>query len=212
MPQSGPAVTRIFCFGLNYLDHIRELSNTMPEKPVIFMKPASCLVAPGEKIHFPRHGKDLHHEVEIVVRIGREGKARNEKEALSFIHSLAIGLDLTLRDVLNELKAKGQPWEAAKAFDQSAPIGNFIPYNESIDLHNISFGCRVNGIQRQKRNTGNLVSSISELLVELSRIWTLRPGDLMYTGTPSGVGPLKIGDTIEVESDLLGSFSWKIVE
>jgi 2-keto-4-pentenoate hydratase/2-oxohepta-3-ene-1,7-dioic acid hydratase in catechol pathway len=212
MPQSGPAVTRIFCFGLNYLDHIRELSNTMPEKPVIFMKPASCLVAPGEKIHFPKHGKELHHEVEIVVRIGREGKARNEKEALSFIHSLAIGLDLTLRDVLNELKAKGQPWEVAKAFDQSAPIGKFIPYNESIDLHNISFGCKVNGVQRQKRNTGNLVSSISELLVELSRIWSLHPGDLMYTGTPSGVGPLKIGDTIEVESDLLGSFSWKIVE
>jgi 2-keto-4-pentenoate hydratase/2-oxohepta-3-ene-1,7-dioic acid hydratase in catechol pathway len=212
MPNNSPAVTRIFCFGLNYLDHIRELSNTLPEKPVVFMKPASCLVAPGKKIHFPKHGKDLHHEVEIVVRIGREGKAGNENEALSFIDSLAIGLDLTLRDIQNELKAKGQPWEVAKAFDQSAPIGNFIPYSESIDLHNISFGCKVNGVQRQKRNTGNLVISIAELLVELSKIWTLHPGDLMYTGTPSGVGSLKIGDTIEVESDLLGSFSWTIVE
>jgi acylpyruvate hydrolase len=212
MPYSGPEINRIFCFGLNYLDHIRELSNRLPEKPVIFMKPASCLVAPGEKIHFPKHGKELHHEVEIAVRIGRKGKAKNEKEALSFIDSISIGLDLTLRDVQNELKAAGHPWEIAKAFDQSAPIGNFIPYDNSIDLHNISFGCKVNGIQRQKRNTGNLVISISELLVQLSRIWTLYPGDLMYTGTPSGVGPLKIGDTIEVESDVIGSFSWTIVE
>jgi|WetSurMetagenome_2_1015567.scaffolds.fasta_scaffold00063_47 2-keto-4-pentenoate hydratase/2-oxohepta-3-ene-1,7-dioic acid hydratase in catechol pathway len=212
MSLSGPAIKRIFCFGLNYLDHIREVSNCLPEKPVIFMKPATCLVAPGEKIHFPKHGSDLNHEVEIIVRIGRHGKAKNKVEALSFIDSLAIGLDLTLRDVQNELKAAGQPWEIAKAFDQSAPIGDFIPYSKSIDLNNISFGCKVNGAQRQKRNTGNLVFSISELLVELSRIWTLYPGDLMYTGTPSGAGSLKIGDTILAESELLGSFSWTIVE
>jgi 2-keto-4-pentenoate hydratase/2-oxohepta-3-ene-1,7-dioic acid hydratase in catechol pathway len=212
MSKRGPAITRIFCFGLNYLDHIRELSNTLPEKPVIFMKPASCLVAPGEKIRFPKHGRDLHHEVEIVVRVGRQGKARTEKEALSFIDSLTIGLDLTLRDVQNKLREKGQPWEIAKAFDQSAPMGTFIPYEESIDLNNISFGCKVNGAQRQKRNSGNLVFSIGMLLVELSKIWTLYPGDLMYTGTPSGVGSLKAGDTIEIESDLIGSFSWSIVE
>ena len=112
----------------------------------------------------------------------------------------------------NKLREKGQPWEIAKAFDQSAPIGNFIPYNESIDLNNISFGCKVNGEQRQKRNTGNLVVSIGKLLVELSKIWTLYPGDLMYTGTPSGVGLLNVGDTIEAESELIGSFSWTIVE
>jgi 2-keto-4-pentenoate hydratase/2-oxohepta-3-ene-1,7-dioic acid hydratase in catechol pathway len=212
MSYSGPPIKRIFCFGLNYLDHIREVSNRLPEKPVIFMKPATCLVAPGEDIHLPKHGSDLHHEVEIVVRIGRQGKAKNEKDALSFMDSLAIGLDLTLRDVQNELKSAGHPWEIAKAFDQSAPIGDFMPYTKSIDLNNISFGCKVNGIQRQKRNTGNLVLSISELLVELSKIWTLYPGDLMYTGTPSGVGSLHIGDTILIESELLGSFSWKIAE
>jgi 2-keto-4-pentenoate hydratase/2-oxohepta-3-ene-1,7-dioic acid hydratase in catechol pathway len=205
-------VRRIFCFGLNYLDHIREVTVRPPEKPVIFMKPATCLVAPGEKIHFPKHGSDLSHEVEIAVRIGREGRARNEKEALAFIDSLAIGLDLTLRDVQGRLSAAGQPWEMAKAFDQSAPIGDFIPYTKAVDLNNIPFGCKVNGGQRQKRNTGNLVFSVSELLVELSRIWTLYPGDLVYTGTPSGVGPLKIGDTITAESELLGSFSWTIVE
>ncbi len=212
MPRSGATMTRIFCFGLNYLDHIREISNTPPEKPVIFMKPATCLVAPGDKIRYPKHGKELSHEVEIVVRIGRKGKARTEKEALAFIDSITVGLDLTLRDVQNKLREKGQPWEIAKAFDQSAPIGNFIPYNESIDLNNISFGCKVNGEQRQKRNTGNLVVSIGKLLVELSKIWTLYPGDLMYTGTPSGVGLLNVGDTIEAESELIGSFSWTIVE
>jgi 2-keto-4-pentenoate hydratase/2-oxohepta-3-ene-1,7-dioic acid hydratase in catechol pathway len=212
MPRSSASMTRIFCFGLNYLDHIRELSNTPPEKPVIFMKPATCLVLPGEKIRYPKHGKELNHEVEIVIKIGRKGKARTEKEALSFIDSITVGLDLTLRDVQNKLREKGQPWEIAKAFDHSAPIGDFIPYNESIDLNNISFGCKVNGEQRQKRNTGNLIFSIGKLLVELSKIWTLYPGDLMYTGTPSGVGLLNIGDTIEVESELIGSFSWSIVE
>ena len=211
MPRSNAAMTRIFCFGLNYLDHIRELSNALPEKPVIFMKPASCLVAPGEKIRYPKHGKELSHEVEVVIKIGRRGKARTEKEAMAFIDSITVGLDLTLRDVQNRLREKGQPWEIAKAFDQSAPIGNFIPYKDSIDLNNIPFGCRVNGEQRQKRNTGNLVFSIGKLLVELSKVWTLYPGDLMYTGTPSGVGLLNVGDTIEAESDLIGSFSWTIV-
>jgi acylpyruvate hydrolase len=212
MSKPDATYARIFCVGLNYLDHIRELSNTPPEKPIIFMKPATCIVRPGDKIHFPKHGRELQHEVEIVVRIGREGKARDEKDALSFIDSLTVGLDLTLRDVQNRLMENGQPWEIAKAFDQSAPLGNFIPYNRAVDLNNISFGCRVNGEHRQQRNTGNLVFSIGMLLVELGRIWTLYPGDLIYTGTPSGVGFLKIGDTIEAESDLIGSFSWRIVE
>ena len=131
---------------------------------------------------------------------------------LSFISSITLGLDLTLRDVQKDLKQKGLPWEIAKAFDQSAPIGNFIPYDGSLDLNNISFGCKVNGTQRQRGNTGDMIFGMGELLVELSRIWVLYPGDLIYTGTPSGVGPLKIGDSIEIESDPIGSFSWSIIE
>lgn len=205
-------ISRIFCIGRNYVEHIRELSNFPPTSPVIFMKPASCLVAAGTKIHFPKHGGNLHHEVEIVARVGREGKARTEEEALSFVDSISVGLDLTLRDVQEELKKKGLPWEISKAFDQSAPIGDFIPYDSSIDLTDISFGCKVNGVQRQKGNTGSMIFGIPKLLVELSRIWTLLPGDLLYTGTPSGVGPLKIGDTIEIECDRIGTFSWTIIK
>ena len=147
-----------------------------------------------------------------MVKVGREGRPTTEEEALSFISAITVGLDLTLRDLQEDLKKKGLPWEIAKAFEQSAPLGDFIPYDQSLDLKDISFGCKVNGRERQRGNTGDMIFSIGNLLVELSNIWVLRPGDLMYTGTPSGVGLLKIGDTIEVESDPTGSFSWSIVE
>lgn len=212
MVKNNLNIPRVFCIGRNYMEHVHELSNVIPTKPVIFIKPTSCLVKPGEKIHFPKHGKELHHEVEIVVQVGREGRPTTEEEALSFIHSITVGLDLTLRDVQEELKKKGLPWEIAKAFEQSAPLGDFIPYDGSLDLSHISFGCQVNGITRQRGNTGDMIFSFKKLLVELSKIWVLKPGDLIYTGTPSGVGPLKIGDLIEVESDPIGTFSWSIVE
>ncbi len=212
MVKNNLNIARIFCIGRNYVEHIQELKNIIPTKPVVFIKPASCLVEPGEKIHFPKHGSELHYEVEIVVQVGSEGRVVREEEALSFISSITVGLDLTLRDVQEDLKKKGLPWEIAKAFEQSAPIGNFVPYDQSVDLNNISFGCKVNGLERQRGNTGKMIFSIGKLLVELSKIWVLRPGDLIYTGTPSGVGPLKIGDSIEIESDLTGSFSWSIVE
>jgi acylpyruvate hydrolase len=212
MAKNNLDISRIFCIGRNYAEHVNELSNVIPTKPIVFIKPATCLVRPGEKIHFPKHGKELHHEVEIVVKVGREGRPRTEEEALSFISAITVGLDLTLRDVQEELKKKGLPWEIAKAFEQSAPIGDFIPSDQLLDLNNISFGCKVNGIIKQRGNTGDMIFSFGRLLVELSNIWLLHPGDLIYTGTPSGVGPLKIGDTIEAESDPIGSFSWSIIE
>jgi len=209
---SNTDVARVFCVGRNYVEHIRELSNATPTKPIFFLKPKMCLVAPGGDIAFPKHGHELHHEVEVVVKIGRAGKVRTEEDVLSAISALTIGLDLTLRDVQDEQKKKGLPWEVAKAFEQSAPIGDFIPFDRSLDLRNISFGCRVNGKERQKGNTGNMIYSIGSLLVELSRIWTLYPGDLIYTGTPSGVAQLQIGDHVEVDSDAIGTFSWRIVD
>ncbi|HVP35920.1 MAG TPA: fumarylacetoacetate hydrolase family protein [Terriglobales bacterium] len=210
--KNDSGCSRIFCIGRNYAEHVQELSNTIPEKPVIFIKPATCLVKPGEEIHFPKHGKELHHEVEIVIRIGSEGRIERVDDALSYIAGITVGLDLTLRDVQNDLKKKGLPWEIAKAFEQSAPIGDFIRYDKSINLDNIPFGCKVNGIERQKGNSRDMIFSIPKLLVEVCKVWLLRPGDLIYTGTPSGVGSLKIGDSIEIESDLIGPFSWNIVE
>jgi 2-keto-4-pentenoate hydratase/2-oxohepta-3-ene-1,7-dioic acid hydratase in catechol pathway len=206
-------MARIFCIGQNYIAHIKELSNPMPEKPVIFMRPLSCLVPPGEEIHFPKHGKLLHYEVEIVVRIGKQGQNINEEEALSYIDAVTLGADLTLRDLQKQAKDKGLPWEEAKSFEQSAPLGEFLPYNPvAVNLKDLNFTCKINGELRQNGNTDDMLFGFERLIAELSKIWILRPGDMIYTGTPSGVGPLQIGDRIEVENYQIGAFSWSIVE
>lgn len=208
----APHTARIFCIGQNYVAHIRELSNPMPQKPVIFMRPLSCLVAPGEEVHFPTHGKQLHYEVEVVVRIGKQGRDIDERDALSHIDALTLGADLTLRDLQIEAKQNGLPWDQAKAFEQSAPLGEFLTYDPaSIDLNDLNFRCRINGELRQDGNTNDMLFGFERLIAELSSIWLLHPGDMIYTGTPSGVGPLQIGDVIEVENDQIGTFSWTII-
>ncbi|MCP4631723.1 MAG: fumarylacetoacetate hydrolase family protein [candidate division Zixibacteria bacterium] len=203
---------RIFCIGQNYSEHIKEMKSDIPTSPVIFSKPPTSLVAPGEAVEFPKHGNLLHHEVEIVVLIGKEGKAESVSDAKSYIAGISIGLDLTMRDVQKELRGKGRPWEISKAFDKSAPIGDFVPLDKTPDLNNIGFSCSVNDDIRQAASSKDMIFSIETLIVEISKIWKLLPGDLIYTGTPSGVGPLEIGDKITINSDLIGSFSWEIVE
>lgn len=211
--NSSNSMARVFCIGQNYVAHIRELGNPMPSAPVIFMRPRSCLVAAGEEIHFPRHGQLLHYEVEVVVRIGKSGRDINETEALSHIDAVTLGVDLTLRDLQIEARENGLPWDAAKAFEQSAPVGEFLPYDPAmIDLKNLAFRCRVNGQLRQDGNTDDMLFSVERLIAELSKIWTLRPGDMIFTGTPSGVGALSTGDIIEAENDQIGSFSWTMIE
>jgi 2-keto-4-pentenoate hydratase/2-oxohepta-3-ene-1,7-dioic acid hydratase in catechol pathway len=182
----------------------------MPARPVIFMKPSSSLVHPGETIRFPSHGKELHHETEVVVEIGREGKPSTEDEAEAFIQSLTLGLDLTLRDVQREMKSKGLPWELAKSFDQSAPLGDMVPYREPLRHDAIQFACYVNGDKRQEGTTREMIFPIPRLIVELGNVWALRPGDLIFTGTPAGIGPLNPGDVVEIVSPQLGSWSWSI--
>lgn len=204
---------RVFCIGMNYVEHIKELNNPMPEKPVVFIVPATCLVAPGEAVHLPKHGNQLHYEAEVVIRIGREGQNIKEQEALSYIDAVTLGVDLTLRDVQIELRKKGLPWEASKAFEQSSPLGQFLPYDPAtINLNDLNFSCKINGELRQQGNTSDMLFSFEKLLAELSKIWVLRPGDMIYTGTPVGVGPLEIGDKIEIENNQIGSFSWTIIE
>lgn len=135
---SDTNMARVFCIGQNYIKHIKELGNPMPDKPVVFMRPLSCLVAPGKNVHFPTHGSLLHYEVEVVIRIGKQGRNIEEAEALSYIDALTLGLDLTLRDIQIEKKQKGLPWEEAKSFEQSAPLGEFLPYDPaSINLKEI---------------------------------------------------------------------------
>ena len=205
-------MSRIFCIGRNYLEHIEELSNQRPAEPVIFMKPGSCLTTVGSPIAYPVNGNDLQHEVEIVYRVGKAGQFDSSRELTEHLDGVTIGLDLTLRDVQSELKKKGLPWEKAKAFDGSAPIGKFVPVDKATRFDNLSFGCRVNGIERQSGNSGLMIFNIAKLLAAISRIWDLVPGDLIFTGTPAGVGSLEIGDEIEIFSDFTNPFQWTIVE
>jgi acylpyruvate hydrolase len=200
---------RIFCIGRNYAAHAAELNNATPDEPVVFIKPISCLVEIGCIIPFPLHGKDLHHEAEVVVRIDRPGKNISLEDAPLYISHLAVGLDLTLRDVQNELKEKRLPWEKAKAFDGSSPLGVLVKFAGQ-DLTDIQIGCEVNGELRQNGTTASMLFPIKQIISHISSIWTLREGDLIYTGTPSGVGPLHKGDEITVFSAQLGRYSWKI--
>ena len=202
---------RIFCIGKNYNAHVKELGSTAQEEPVVFMKPVCNIVSPGETLSMPRHGNLLHHEVEVVLLIGRGGQDIPEAGALSYIAGITLGLDLTLRDVQGRLKKTGLPWELSKAFEQSAPLGYFKKYDpNSIDLENLSFTCSVNGDLRQQGNTRDMLFSVRNLIHRLSGWWTLMPGDIIFTGTPSGVGPLKQGDQVGIESSVTGLFSWTI--
>ena len=203
-------ILRVFCIGRIYVAHIEELKSERLESPTIFAKPLTSLVPPGTDIRIPVHGNDLQHEAEVVVLIGKGGAPRDLQEAAGFIKGLSLGLDLTLRDVQKVQKEKGLPWEIAKSFDQSAPIGTFSLYNGTPDLCSIPFSCRVNEELRQQGNTADMIFPIPLLVLKVSRIWRLLPGDLIYTGTPAGVGSLRQGDTITLESGPLGTFSWNI--
>ena len=206
---------RIFCIGENYTEHIRELggfNSTLQSKnesqPVVFMKPITSIVSLGESIHAPTHGNVLHHEVEVVVLLNGGGKNILIEDSLSCIAGVTLGLDITLRDVQVEVKKKGHPWELSKSFDQSSPLGLMRSYDDSFDLFDIPFACFVNEEKRQEGNTKDMIFSIPQIISFLSTVWELLPGDLIYTGTPSGVGIIDKHDEIILESPILGQFSW----
>ncbi len=188
---------KIICIGRNYIEHARELNNPLPEKPMFFMKPDSALVINNESVYYPEHTRNLHYEVEIVVKINRKGKFISEKFAHEYYNEIGIGIDFTARDVQEECKKKGHPWEIAKAFDQSAPISKFLDKNKLPPLTNLSFGLTINGEKRQAGNTSDMIFPINYIIAYVSKIITLKPGDLIFTGTPEGVGPANIGDHFE---------------
>ena len=208
---------RIFCIGKNYTEHIRELDDfdsTLQSKnekqPVVFMKPITSIVSPGESIHVPSYGNVLHHEVEVVVLLKGGGKNILIEDSLSCVAGVTLGLDLTLRDVQVEVKKKGHPWELSKSFDHSSPLGLMRPYDDSFDLFDIPFACFVNEEKRQEGNTKDMLFSIPKIISFLSTVWKLMPGDLIYTGTPSGIGVIKSRDEISLNSPILGRFAWTI--
>lgn len=187
---------KIICIGRNYADHIAELNNDKPDEPVIFMKPDSSILRKNRPFFIPSFSSDLHHEVELVIKIDRLGKNISKKYATRYYSSIGLGIDFTARDLQNKLKDKGLPWEKAKAFDYSAVISDeFIPVNELPEK--INFRLDINGEIRQQGNSGLMIFHFDELISNISKYFTLKTGDLIYTGTPAGVGPVKINDRLQ---------------
>lgn len=187
---------KIICVGRNYAEHIQELQNEKPDEPVIFMKPDTALLRPGEDFYYPDFTSDLHFELEVVVKINKIGKFIDEQFASKYYDEIALGIDFTARDVQSKLKSKGLPWERAKSFDASAPVSEFIRKSEVPDLSNLEFSLEVNGTRKQLGNTAMMLYSIDYLISHVSRFFTLKTGDLIFTGTPAGVGPVERGDRL----------------
>ncbi|RSK43563.1 fumarylacetoacetate hydrolase family protein [Hymenobacter perfusus] len=188
---------KILCIGRNYADHIAELQNETPADPVIFAKPDTALLQRNQPFFLPDFSQDIHYEVELVLRICKNGKNIEEKFAPTYFDAIGLGIDFTARDLQSQLKSKGLPWELAKGFDGSAPISQeFKPVAEFADLKNIDFRLEVNGEVRQQGNSSLMLHDFSKIISYISRFITLKMGDLIFTGTPSGVGPVKIGDQL----------------
>lgn len=195
-------VRRIFCAGRNYADHVREMGNDpKAERPVFFSKPNDAIVESGGAIAYPLDTADLHHEVELVLALSGGGVEISQQAALSCVWGYAVGVDLTRRDRQGEAKKAGAPWDAAKGFDNSAPIGALTPAEICGHKHAGRIWLSVNGVVRQDSDISSMIWSAAEIIAFLSRSWELKRGDLIFTGTPAGVGPLKPGDAIECGVD-----------
>ncbi|MGQ1891415.1 fumarylacetoacetate hydrolase family protein [Thermophagus sp. OGC60D27] len=202
---------KILCIGRNYADHARELSNPVPAEPVVFLKPDSALLRNNDPFFIPDFAKAFHHEVEIVVRINRLGKNIEEQFAHRYYDEIGLGIDFTARDLQEKLRQKGLPWEKSKAFDNSAVISKFVHKDRYVDLNNLNFHLEVNDEVRQKGNTSDMLFSIDRIIANVSKYFMLKIGDLIYTGTPAGVGPVKTGDRLKgfIEDDLFFDFMVK---
>ncbi len=188
---------KIICIGRNYARHAQELNNEVPGEPVFFLKPETALLPKRNPFVYPSFSREVHYETEIVVRINRLGKHIHEKFAPKYYNEIGIGIDFTARDEQQQLKQKGLPWEKAKAFDGSAPVGKFLPVEQFQDIQNINFGLKINGEIRQQGNTRDMIFPVNKIIAYVSQFVTLKIGDLIFTGTPAGVGQVHIGDTLE---------------
>ncbi len=188
---------KIFCIGRNYADHAQEMNAPVPEVPMFFMKPDTAILRPGAPFFYPSFTKELHFECEIVVKINRVGKKIAEKFAYKYYDEIGLGIDFTARDLQRQCKEKGHPWEIAKAFEGSAPISKEFISKSSLDLKNTAFSLTKNGETVQQGNTKDMLFTIDQLISYISGFMTLKKGDLIYTGTPAGVGPTRIGDELK---------------
>lgn len=187
---------KIICIGRNYAEHAKEMNSAVPTEPVFFMKPDTSLLKEGD-FYIPDFTKDLHHEIELVLKICKVGKHIEEQFAHKYYDEIGLGIDFTARDLQAKCKEKGLPWEKAKAFDNAAPLGKMVKKEELGDLNNINFELKINGETRQLGNSKDLIFSFDKVISYVSQFVTLKTGDLIYTGTPEGVGPVKVGDKME---------------
>ncbi len=208
LPDTGRRLVprKIICVGKNYAQHAAEMNSEVPEEPILFLKPPTALIGPGGTVLLPPQSREVHHEVELVVVIGREGKHIPEDKALDYVAGYALGLDMTARDLQQKAKAAGHPWTVAKGFDTFAPLGPIVSATSVPDPQQVRLRLKLNGAVRQDGTTADMVFSVARLIAYCSEIFTLQPGDLLFTGTPKGVGPVQEGDVLEAESDLLPGF------
>lgn len=203
---------RIFAVGRNYIEHIKELNNEKSDEPVIFTKPDTALLRNNSPFYYPDFSKDIHYEVELVLRICKEGKNIEENFAQRYFDAIGVGIDFTARDLQQKAKEKGLPWDIAKGFNGSAPLSDkFIPINEFRDLKDINFSLQVDGALKQQGNTSLMIFDFASIISYLSRFFTLRTGDLIFTGTPKGVGPVSVGNKLSayIENEKLLEFEIK---
>jgi len=197
--NGGPTlrVGKILCLGRNYAEHVKEMKAERPDTPVVFLKPSTALIHSGETVILPPFSHDVHHEVEMVVVIGKGGKNIERHRAYDHVAGYAVGLDMTLRDVQSDAKRRGLPWTVAKGFDTSAPVSEVVEKSAIADPHALALSLKVNGFVRQQGNTGAMLVRVDDLIAYLSGVFTLEEGDLIFTGTPEGVGPVTRGDVLE---------------
>ena len=184
---------KIICIGRNYSEHAKELKNELPDKPIVFIKPQTAILKYNKDFYLPPWSNDMHYETEVVLKVCKQGKYVEEKFAGKYYSEVTVGIDFTARDLQAQQKAKGLPWEIAKAFDHSAVLGEF----RKPKFKNINFSMNLNGVETQKGNTGDAIFSFEKIIAYASQFFTLQQGDLIFTGTPAGVGPVKVGDRLE---------------
>jgi acylpyruvate hydrolase len=202
---------KIICIGRNYAEHAKEMKSEIPKEPVFFMKPDTALIIRNQPFFIPDFSHEIHHEVELVLKINKVGKNIEERFAHKYFDEIGIGIDFTARDLQAQCKEKGLPWEKAKAFDGSAPIGSFLMKKDLPASDKIDFHLSINGKKVQHGNTKDLLFSFDKIIAYVSRFITLKKGDLIFTGTPEGVGPVKTDDRLEayIGTDLLLAFNVK---
>lgn len=201
---------KILAIGRNYAKHIEELNNERPDEPVVFSKPETAILKNNAAFYHPDFSNDIHHEVEILVKICKVGKNIDEKFAHKYYEEIGIGVDFTARDLQSKAKAKGLPWDLAKGFNGSAPISNFVPKSK-YDLSNLNFSLKKDGVDVQVGNTSMMLFSIDYIIAYVSKFFMLKKGDIIFTGTPEGVGPVKIGQRLEafIEGEKMMDFEIK---